>query len=59
MNVTYLSIIISAKSTLKCPIEFLYDERPKLHDNLKFFGEVGVVAIKQKIKAKLSNGGTT
>jgi hypothetical protein len=59
MNVTYLSNIISTKSSLKPPFELLYGEKPTLHDNLKIFGEVGVVTTKDKIQAKLSNQGTT
>jgi hypothetical protein len=34
-------------------------EKPRLHDNLKIFGEVGVVTAKDKIQAKLTNRGTT
>jgi hypothetical protein len=59
MNVTYLSNIISKKSNLKSPFELLYGEKPTLHDNLKIFGEVGVVTAKDKIQAKLTNRGTT
>jgi hypothetical protein len=59
MNVTYLSNIMSTKSIFKSPFELLYGEKPKLHDNLKMFGEVGVVTTKEKIQAKLSNRGTT
>jgi hypothetical protein len=55
MNVTYLSNIISTKSSLKCPFELLHDERPTLHDNLEIFGKVGVVTTKEKIQASLSN----
>jgi hypothetical protein len=33
MNVTYLSNIISTKSSLKSPFEMLYGEKLKLHDN--------------------------
>jgi hypothetical protein len=58
MNVTYLSDIISTKSSLKCPFELLYHNRPNLYDNLKTFGEVGIVATKEKIQAKLSKRGT-
>jgi transposase InsO family protein len=58
MNVTYLSNIISTKSSFKCPFELLYGEKPILHDNLKFFDEVGVVTTKEWIQAKLSNRGT-
>jgi hypothetical protein len=54
INVTYLSDIISAKSILKCIFESLYGERPTLHDNLKMFGEVGVVTTRDRIQAKLS-----
>jgi hypothetical protein len=36
-----------------------YGEKPKLNNNLKIFGEVGVVKIKEKIQAKLTNRGTT
>jgi hypothetical protein len=55
MNVTYLSNIMSTKSSFKSPFEFLYDEKAKSHDNLKMFGEVGVVTANEKIQAKLSN----
>jgi hypothetical protein len=59
MNVTYLFNIILTKSNLKSPFEFLYGEKPTLHDNLKIFGEVGVVTTKDKIQVKLSNRGTS
>jgi hypothetical protein len=59
MNVTYLSNIMSTKSSFKSPFELLYGEKPKLHDNLKMFGDVGVITTKEKIQAKLSNRGTT
>jgi transposase InsO family protein len=59
MNVTYLSNIISTKSNLKSPFESLYGENPTLHDNLKIFGEIGVVTTKDKIQAKLTNRGAT
>jgi hypothetical protein len=59
MNVTHLSNIMSTKSSFKSPFEFLYSEKPKLHNNLKMFGEVGVVTTKERIHAKLSNRGTT
>jgi hypothetical protein len=58
MNVTYLSNIMSTKSSSKSPFEWLYGEKSKLHDNLKMFGEVGVLTTKEKIQAKLSNQGT-
>jgi hypothetical protein len=58
MNVTYLSNIISTKSSLKSPYQLLYGEKPILHNNLKMFGEVGVVTTKERIQAKLSNQGT-
>jgi hypothetical protein len=59
MNVTYLLNIMSTKSSFKSPFELLYDEKPKLHNNLKMFGEVRMVTTKEKIQAKLSNRGTT
>jgi hypothetical protein len=59
MNDTYLSNIISAKSSCKSPFELLYGENPILQDNLKMFGEVGVVTTKERIHAKLSNRETT
>jgi hypothetical protein len=59
MNVTYLSNIISTKSSFKSPLGLLYGEKPTLHDNPKIFGEVGVVTTKDKIQAKLRNRGTT
>jgi hypothetical protein len=37
----------------------LCGEKPTLHDNLKIFGEVGMITTKDKIQAKLSNRGTT
>jgi hypothetical protein len=49
MNVTYVSNIISTKSSLKSPFALLSGEKPTLHDNLKIFGEVGVVTTKEKI----------
>jgi hypothetical protein len=48
MNVTYLSNIISTKSSSNIPFELLYGEKPILHKNLKIFGEVGVVTTKYK-----------
>jgi hypothetical protein len=59
MNVTYLSNIMSTKSSFKTPFELLNGEKPELHDYLKMFGEVGVATTKEKIQAKLSNRGTT
>jgi hypothetical protein len=59
MNVTYLSNIISTKLIFKSPFELLYGENPILHNNLKMFGDVGVVTTKERIQAKLSNRGTT
>jgi hypothetical protein len=46
------------KSNLKSPFELLFGENSTLHNNLKIFGEVGVVTTKDKIQAKLSNRGT-
>jgi hypothetical protein len=59
MNFTYLSNIISTKSNLKSPFELFYSEKPTFYNNLKIFGEVGVVTTKDKIQAKLSNRVTT
>jgi hypothetical protein len=59
MNVTHLSNIISTKSSFQSPFEFLYGEKPILHDYFKIFGEVGVVTTKERIQAKLSDRGTT
>jgi hypothetical protein len=59
MNVAYLSNIMPTKSSFKSPFELLYGEKPILHNNLKIFGEVGVVTTKERIQAKLSNRGTT
>jgi hypothetical protein len=50
MSVTYLSSIISTKSSLKCPFELLYGKKPTLHDNLKVFGGVGVATAKDKYR---------
>jgi hypothetical protein len=43
---------------MKSPFELLYDTKPILHEELKIFGEVGVVTTKDKIQAKLANCGT-
>jgi hypothetical protein len=59
MKTTYLSRIISTKSSLKCPFELLYGKKPTLYDNLKIFGEVGAVTTKDKKQGKLSNRGKT
>jgi hypothetical protein len=59
MNVTYLSNIISIKSSLKSPFELFCGEKPTLHNHLKIFGEVGAVTTKDKIEAKLTNRATT
>jgi hypothetical protein len=59
MNLTYLSNIISTKSSSKRSFELLYGEKPILNHNLKISGVVGVVRTKEKIQAKLRNRGTT
>jgi hypothetical protein len=59
MSVTYLPNIMSTKSSFESPFELLHDEKPKLHDNLKMFGEVGVATTKERTQAELSNQGTT
>jgi hypothetical protein len=59
MNITYSSNIILTKSNLKSLFESLHGEKPTLQDNLKIFGEVGVVTTKDKIQAKFTNQGTT
>jgi hypothetical protein len=46
MNVTYSSNITSTKSSSKSLFELLYDKKPIIRDNLKAFGEVGVVTTK-------------
>ena len=50
MMVTYLSNILSTKSTIKSPFELLYGVKPTLPESLKVFGEVGVVTTKDKYK---------
>jgi hypothetical protein len=40
MNATYLSYIISTKSSLKCPVELLYGKMLILHVNLKFLAKL-------------------
>jgi hypothetical protein len=59
MNVTHLSNVMSTKSSFTSPFELLYGEKPILHDNIKMFGEVGVVTSKESIQAKLTNRETT
>jgi hypothetical protein len=58
MTTTYLSNIISSKSSLKSPFELLFGSKPILHYDLKIFGEVGVVTTKDKIQSKLTNRGS-
>jgi hypothetical protein len=55
MNDTYLSNIISEKSSLNCPFELLYGETPTLQNDLNFFCKVRVVTTREKIQSKLSN----
>jgi hypothetical protein len=50
MNLTYSSNITSTKSSLKCPFELLCDKRTTLDDDLKMFGEVGVVTTKERYR---------
>jgi hypothetical protein len=59
VTVTYLSNIMSTKHQLKSPYELLFGSKPVLNSRLKMFGEVGVVTMKDKIQAKLTNCGTT
>jgi hypothetical protein len=59
MTTTYLSNVLSTKSSFKNPFELLFGEKPILHDKLTIFGEVGVVTTKDKIQAKLTNRGTS
>ena len=58
MTTTYLSNIMTTKSSVKSPFELLYGSKPVLHKELKIFGEVGVVTTKERIQAKLTNRGT-
>jgi Reverse transcriptase (RNA-dependent DNA polymerase)/gag-polypeptide of LTR copia-type/Zinc knuckle len=58
MTTTYLSNVLSTKSSFKSPSELLFGAKPILQNKLKIFGEVGVVTTKDKIQAKLTNRGT-
>jgi hypothetical protein len=58
MAATYLSNVIATRSNMKSPFELFYNTKPILHEELKIFGEVGVVTTKDKIHAKLANHGT-
>jgi hypothetical protein len=58
MTTTYLSKILSSRSSLKCPFELLFGPKPILHFELKIFGEVGVVTTKDKIQSKLTHRGS-
>jgi hypothetical protein len=49
MITTYLSNILSSKSSLKSPFELLFGSKAILNYELKIFGEVGVVTTKNKI----------
>jgi hypothetical protein len=55
MTTTYLSNVVSMKSSFESPFELLFGTKRILHDKLKIFGEVGVVTTKEKIQAKLTN----
>ena len=57
MSTAYLSNLISTKLSLKILFELLHGTRQMLHTSLKMFGEVGVVTLKDKIQAKLTNQG--
>jgi hypothetical protein len=46
MNDIYITNIIPKKLIFKCLFELLYGIRPTFHNNLKVFGEVGVIATK-------------
>jgi hypothetical protein len=54
-NDTYLSNTTSTKLILKFPLELLCGKIPTLHDNLRIFGESGIITTKDKIQASLSN----
>jgi hypothetical protein len=57
-TVTFLSNITSLKGQDKCPYQLLFGSTPKLHSNLRSFGEMGVVTTKSDIQGKLTNCGT-
>ena len=59
MTTTYLSNIMATLSENKCQLELLIGCKPKLNYNLKTFGEIGVVTVKDHIQGKLRNQGTT
>ena len=58
MTTTYLSNVIATRSNMRSSFELLYHTKPILPEELKIFGEVGVVTTKDKIQAKLANRGT-
>jgi hypothetical protein len=58
MTTVYLSNVIATKLPNKCKYELLFGCKPKLNSNLRTFGEVGVVTIKNRIQGKLENLGT-
>jgi hypothetical protein len=58
-TVTFLSNIASLKGQDKCPYQLLFGCTPKVHSNLRSFGEMGVVTTKSDIQGKLTNRGTT
>jgi hypothetical protein len=58
ITTTYLSNILSSKSSLKSPFKLLFGSKPILHYELKIFGEVGVVTTKDKIQSKLTHRGS-
>jgi hypothetical protein len=62
LNVSQLLRILHLYSLLslvfKSLFEVLYGMKPILHNNLKVFGEVGVVTTKDKIQSNLTSCGT-
>jgi hypothetical protein len=58
ITTTYLSNILSSKSSLKSPFELLFGSKPILHYELKMISEVGVVTTIDKIQPKLTNRGS-
>jgi hypothetical protein len=58
MTTTFLSNVLSTKSSFKSPFESLFGAKSILHDKLKIFGGVRVVTTKDNIQAKLPNLGT-
>jgi hypothetical protein len=57
MTVTYQSNITFIKENMICPYQILFQNKPRIPESLRSFGEIGVVTTKNDIQGKLTNRG--